>query len=52
MAAYQQAGLAPERIFVGTTEFADELAPDLQAGRATGFASYDQLRTDHLAQMP
>ncbi len=52
VAAYEQAGLTANRIFVGTSEFADELAPDLQAGRATGFAYYSELQADHLAQLP
>ncbi len=52
VAAYDRASLPPVRIFVGTTEFADELAPDLDAGRATGFGTYDELRTDHLSQLP
>ncbi|CAN5783521.1 hypothetical protein BH11MYX3_BH11MYX3_25920 [soil metagenome] len=52
VAAYVRAGLEPERIFIGTTEFADELAPDLEAGRATGFATYDELRADRLTLLP
>jgi len=43
VAAYTSAGLAPGRILIKLDEFADELAADLAANRATGFPSYDQV---------
>ncbi|MDX2089155.1 MAG: hypothetical protein SFX73_14960 [Kofleriaceae bacterium] len=43
VAAYKDAGLPPGRILIKLDEFAEELAADLAAGRATGFPSYDQL---------
>ncbi len=52
VAAYDRAALPPERIFIGTAEFSDELTADLAAGRATGFGTYDELRTDRLTQLP
>jgi phosphatidate phosphatase PAH1 len=53
VAAYSNAGLAPERIFIKLPEFTEELTPDLMAAKATGFELYDRVRTDHLpALMP
>jgi phosphatidate phosphatase PAH1 len=51
VAAYTAAGLAPERIFIKLPEFSEELAPALTAGDATGFALYEELRTQYLAAM-
>jgi len=44
IAAYANAGLSPDRIFIKLPEFADEIASELAAGHATGFTSYDELR--------
>ena len=52
IAAYTNAGLAPSRIFIKLAEFLDEVESDLAAGRATGFASYDALRTGAFADLP
>jgi phosphatidate phosphatase PAH1 len=52
IAAYRNAGVAADRIFVETSEYGDELRPETAAGRAIGFASYDELRTAHLATLP
>ena len=40
VAAYAAAGLPPTRIFIKLAEFIEEVRPDLDAGRATGFSSY------------
>lgn len=48
IAAYTEAGLTPERIFIKLPEFTDELAGDLMAGNATGFDLYDTVRTTKL----
>jgi len=52
IAAYEAMGLPPSRIFIGTQEFGEELAPALSSGRATAFASYDALAASHLAGLP
>ncbi len=53
IAAYIEAGLTPERIFIKLPEFTDEVAGELMAGNATGFDLYDRVRTDNLpALMP
>ena len=41
--AYRAAGLPPGRILILDREYGGELRAPLAAGRATGFASYDQL---------
>ena len=46
--AYAAAGLPASRIFINLPEFADELAADINAGAATFFDHYDELR----AQVP
>ena len=52
IAAYQAIGLAANRIFIGSGEFAGELADHLAAGRATGFASYDEVVASHFRNLP
>jgi len=52
VSAYEKVGLPPARIFIEATEFAHELEADLAAHRATGFTTYDELRTGYLAQLP
>jgi phosphatidate phosphatase PAH1 len=52
VAAYQAVGLPPSRIFIGISEFADELADHLAAGRATGFATYDEVVASHFRNLP
>jgi phosphatidate phosphatase PAH1 len=51
VAAYGHAGLSPDRIFIKLPEFEGELAADLAAGKATGFDSYESLRTGELAAL-
>lgn len=51
IAAYANAGLSPDRIFIKLPEFEDELAADLAAGKATGVLAYDALRTNELAAL-
>ena len=52
IAAYEAMGLPADRIFIGTQDFAGELAPALSAGRATAFSHYDALASAHLARLP
>jgi phosphatidate phosphatase PAH1 len=47
--AYTSAGLAPERIFIKLAEFEAEYATLLMEGSATGFTTYDDLRTEYIA---
>ncbi len=49
--AYTNVGLAPSRILIKLPEFTDEVAAALAAGDATGFTSYDDLRTMQLASL-
>ncbi len=49
VAAYRNNGLPADRIFIKLPEFTDELETDLEAGNATGFDTYEALRT---TQMP
>jgi phosphatidate phosphatase PAH1 len=51
VAAYGNAGLPPERIFIKLPEFEGELAADLEAEKATSFDMYETLRGSHLAAM-
>lgn len=46
--AYASSGVAANRIFVEMPDYASEVQPDLDAGRAIGFTTYDDLRTNHL----
>jgi phosphatidate phosphatase PAH1 len=50
--AYTDAGVAPERIFIKLPEYQSEVQPDLDAHRAIGFLTYDDLRTQQIAQLP
>lgn len=43
VAAYAETGLSAARIFIELPEFADEVQPLIDANRAQGFASYDEL---------
>ncbi|MBA3461384.1 MAG: hypothetical protein H0T46_15585 [Deltaproteobacteria bacterium] len=52
VAAYRAIGLPPARIFIGTGEFASELRGHLAAGRATGFATYDEVASSHFRNLP
>lgn len=47
VAAYRNAGLAPDKIFINLPEFTKELRAVLAAGKATGFDQYKEL-TDRL----
>lgn len=49
VAAYRNNGLPANRIFIKLPEFTEEVAAELDAGNATGFDSYEALRTE---QMP
>lgn len=51
VAAYANAGIAAERIFVELPDYASELAPLLDSGAAIGFESYAEL-ADELATLP
>ncbi len=48
--AYTDAGVSADRIYVKMSEFADELAAPIAANQAVAFSSYDELRTDVIAQ--
>jgi hypothetical protein len=50
--AYAATGIAADRIFVKLPEYQDELATDLSAGAAIGFASYADLRTSFIDHLP
>ena len=50
--AYRNAGVAGDRTFIQTSDFASEVASEIQAGHAIGFTSYDDLRTARLATLP
>jgi len=50
--AYTNTGVAADRIFIEMPEYASEVAPLLDAGAAIGFATYDELRTSYLANLP
>ena len=52
IAAYVNAGLSAERIFIKLAEYADEVTEPLASGQATGFASYRELAESALAAMP
>jgi hypothetical protein len=49
--AYSNAGLPAERIFIKLPEYQSELAADLAANMGVGFATYEELRTAHIAGM-
>lgn len=50
--AYTNTGVAADRIFIEMPEYASEVQPLLDAGAAVGFATYDQLRTTYLGNLP
>jgi hypothetical protein len=50
--AYTHTGLPADRIFVEMPDYASELQPLLDIRAATGFATYDELRTSYLARLP
>jgi hypothetical protein len=50
--AYTNTGVAADRIFIEMPEYASEVAPLLDAGAAIGFATYDELSTADLANLP
>jgi phosphatidate phosphatase PAH1 len=50
--AYTVARVAADRIFIKLPEFASEVQPQLAAGAAIGFTTYDELRTRYLAKLP
>lgn len=50
--AYRNAGITGDRTFIQSSEFADEVATEIQGGHAIGFTSYDDLRTKYLANLP
>jgi hypothetical protein len=49
--AYGRAGIANERIFIEETQYAPEIRPLIERGKATGFTSYDALRQLVLARL-
>lgn len=49
--AYTSAGLPADRIFIKLAEFEEEVRALLDASAATGFASYDELRTQYLSAL-
>ncbi|MBK7538181.1 MAG: hypothetical protein IPI49_23030 [Myxococcales bacterium] len=51
IAAYVSAGLAGDRVFIKLPEYTSEVSADLNAGRATGFSSYDAL-TSVVSSLP
>ena len=50
--AYLQAGVAADRIFIKLPEYQSEVQAQLDAHEAIGFASYDDLRSQYVAQLP
>ena len=52
ISAYAAAGIDGEHVWVETSEYPDELAGPIAAGQALGFASYDELRTGPIADLP
>ena len=50
--AYTSTKVVADRIFIELPEFASEVQPLLDAGEAIGFASYDDLRTMYLGNLP
>jgi len=50
--AYTNTGVTPDRIFIEMPEYASEVQPLLDAGAAIGFATYDELSTADLANLP
>lgn len=44
IAAYAATGVTAARIYIEAPEFADEVKPEIAAGHAVGFDTYDQLR--------
>jgi hypothetical protein len=50
--AYANGHLAADRIFVELPDYLSELQPLLDAHAATGFATYDELRTSYLTRLP
>ena len=44
IAAYAASGVTAPRIYIEVPEFADEVGPEIAAGHAIGFDTYDQLR--------
>lgn len=51
VAAYTDAGLSADRVFIKLPEFEGELSADLTAGRATSFLDYEALRTQQMATL-
>ena len=49
VAAYTDAGLSSDHIFIKLPEFSEELSADLMAGKATSFLEYEVLRTQQMA---
>ena len=49
--AYSNIGLTAAQIFIETPEYESEVAPKISAGLATGFATYDELRTKYLSKL-
>jgi hypothetical protein len=52
VAAYAQARIAADRIFIELPEFAGEVQPLIDAGDAVGFTSYAELAADLRADLP
>lgn len=50
--AYANAHLPADRIFIEMPDYASEVQPLLDAHAATGFTTYDELRTSYLAKLP
>jgi phosphatidate phosphatase PAH1 len=50
--AYASTGVADDRIFIELPDYASEVQPMLDAHRAIGFTSYDDLLASYLALLP
>jgi hypothetical protein len=51
VAAYANAGIPADRIYVELPDYASELAPLISSGAAVGFTSYAQLASDELSSL-
>ena len=51
LAAYTNAGVAADRIFIELPDYQSEVQADLDAHKAIGFQTYDELRTAQISSM-
>jgi len=52
VSAYEAVGIDGAHVWVETSEYADELTGPIGAGLATGFETYDELRSGPIADLP